>query len=480
MTGFLAIFTHETQTQQLMDELKPKLLAKFEKRMLDAVDALLDSFSAVLQHFKLALVKGQSVAMVEVPDTDWHWSAKEEDRLAYSECLPMRENFSQKYPELHILDRKPKPRKPRQGRSSLPKFWDSKFAPQAKPELAHLKNLRQFLVDFFSIEQSATVFHRHGIVYNSEAHLSAIYVMLFTFLQRMVREAHQTESLAPESPTIVEEVSYLLMTVEQTQLAFLTVLPAQLAASLESDHCHFHNLKEKLTTTFITGSKKTWSELLLLGIMEQNWMISQRLFRTPNLAFKVESTESENLYCVWLFICRKVRTMARVYREAKLPLHHMLVPVLKLYLEFFSEAFEVVAATTTSVQRQEIFSRDVKLLASLIESVLPLTNNVTEQQTADGGLQYTVRFPRSTPVNPLDYVVLVRKLQLLRGHLRFLHASLSANGKGLVSLVQSVWTGLFKNRQAVSKNEDVQRSAQGFLEQMKRETARHAACVREL
>lgn len=296
----------------------------------------------------------------------------------------------------------------------------------------------------------------------------------------MVRDTYQTGTLPPDSPSQIEEVSYLLMTAERIQATFATTLPPHLAARLESEHRHFHSLKDKLTGLFVAGSKKTWSDLLLLGVLEQNWMISQRFSRTPNLAHKVESTECENLYCAWLFLNRRVRTAARVYRDGGLPLHQLLVPALKLYLEFFSEAFEVLAATVTSVQRQEAFVRDVKLITSLIESVAPLTNNVSETPRGDGVVQYLARFPDASSVDPLDYVVLVRKLQLLRAHLRFLLKCLGSNGAELAGLVEAVRNGLFRNRLAVSKSEEVQKTAQSFVEQMKREAVRHSASVREM
>ena len=253
-----------------------------------------------------------------------------------------------------------------------------------------------------------------------------------------------------------------------------------MAACLESEHHHFYSLKDKLTTCFIAASKKTWSDLLLLGTMEQNWMISQRFSRTPNFASKTESMECESLYCIWLFLHRKMRAMARVFRTGHLPLHHMLVPALKLYLEFFSEAFEILTSTATSVQRQEAFSRDVKLVASLIESVVSLMNNLAEQPNPDGGAQFTVRVPPQASVHPLDYVVLVRKLLLLRAHFRYFHHCLSSNGADLEALVTAVRTGLYRNRQTVSKQEDVLKSALGLVDQMKKEAARHSTCLKDL
>lgn len=190
VAGYLAVFTHEEQAKHLMDELKPRVLAKLEKRMLESLDALLEKFSAHMQYFKFTVIKGQSQATVELPDIDWHWSSKVEDRLPYSECFPMRESFSLRYNELSALDRKPRARRPRHGRTSLPMFWHTRFTPNVDFKVTQFEDLHKFLSAYFAQAQQVSVFHRHGVNFNSETHLRSVYAALFTFLHRMVRDDH--------------------------------------------------------------------------------------------------------------------------------------------------------------------------------------------------------------------------------------------------------------------------------------------------
>lgn len=283
-----------------------------------------------------------------------------------------------------------------------------------------------------------------------------------------------------ERTVYLEEVVFYFANLEMIQQSFSSKISSKLIPLIEDNIDLYKSIQSKLMRITVKLLKGTWEDLLSTSIVDLNLMHSQRFMRQNNPANKSEQMEAEYLYGCWMYLSGKMRKAVGILTSRGILPHSIIIFALSIYLEYFSDLLHLLETTPTSVQKQEVFSDDVKFAAVLMENIFQLLTNVSSEQLPDGTLKYRIKWPCRYGFDSLQYISIYRKFQVLRSHFRYLLKVLKLTGKELEKEVNEISSGLYRNRKEVSNMNEILKSSLGLAETFKKESTNLLSSLKEM
>jgi hypothetical protein len=226
--------------------------------------------------------------------------------------------------------------------------------------------------------------------------------------------------------------------------------------------------------------RKLMRGMVGVAYSQQNWMKIHKFFRAKKPHNPKEVIECECIYVVWMYIQSLIKTIIIEYNSRQLDLLGALATIMTIYMTFGSEMLSIFANTTVSLQRQESFKNDIRLVINLLESVYGLLANVRTEESEGKPIQFVLRW--HLPSNPLllDIIVIQRKLRLLKANLKYFYKILNHTAQNIDDVIKDISSGLYKNRRIINNWLEIYNKMQNIGPKLKADEAKLANMSKEM
>lgn len=216
------------------------------------------------------------------------------------------------------------------------------------------------------------------------------------------------------------------------------------------------------------------------SLLGQDWMDFHRFSRAKKPTAPMDSVETEGLHASMLMLNARHRAIAKAYLIRGVDPFFGLMPIYQIYLEYFSRAYESFTSNPVSVQRAEPFNNDMKLCIGLLEQAFSLLSNVSQSKSNDGKTRYTVKWPSKCSIDVTAYVIIYKRLQLIKSHLKVLYKTLTLTTNNIDESLNELHSGLYKNRKVLASFPEIYRKAYKILDFFAREEENLQNLMQEL
>ena len=227
--------------------------------------------------------------------------------------------------------------------------------------------------------------------------------------------------------------------------------------------------KRKLLRELRRHTISRLTSVLQSTLFEQDWMDFHRFSRAKKPGSPIDSVECEGLHASWLMLFSKMRGLSNDYLIRGVDPCLGLVPCCYLIADYFFEVYSIFASTPVSVQRTELFVNDLKLCICFLESVYFLFSNTPSTQQPDGRVAFKVLWPHRGMVDAIDFIVLSKKVQLIKAHLKVMYKILTLNNSNIDDYLKELQGGLYKNRKLLASFPEIYRKAFEMLDFLAKE-----------
>lgn len=249
---------------------------------------------------------------------------------------------------------------------------------------------------------------------------------------------------------------------------------------IESHLVNYLHEKEKLVSRVV---KKTVSPMLLTmnaSLFGQDWMDFHRFSRAKKPTSPIDSVETEGLHASWLMLSARLRATAKAYLIRCVDPFFGFMPICQMYLDYFSRAYDSFTTNPVSVQRAEPFCNDLKLCIGLLEQAFSLFSNVSQAKSQEGKTIYKVKWPKKCNVDVTGFVVVYKRLQLIKSHLKVLYKTLTLTANNIDESLNELHSGLYKNRKILASFPEIYRKAYDILEFFAKEEENLQSLMQEM
>lgn len=447
----------------LLSQLEAYYQPFIEKRFLSELDTTLVSIVNYFKSYKAQLEKSPLAEGFLQIDYDYSWSRKPDDRCSYAKASDIRYAFIHSFRDVIDINFS----KPNQKQQKPPvlKVWNSKFLTTQPTSMSHavaiencFKSTLRPLLD--------SVLYRTGYQLGVRKLIFQLYRTSIKLALRMIAASEQASGTSKDSVKGVADSRFYLLSLDALQQVFLK---QGLRNQLESYTSVYWTHRRKLLRSIRFHVSHRMSSILQTGLFGQDWMDFHRFSRAKKPGSPIDSVECEGLHVAWLSLSALIRDLVRDYLIRNIDPCLALLSCCYLYVDFFFEVYSIFSTTPVSVQRSELFVNDLKLCIGLLESVYFLFSNITATPQADGSTAYKVAWPQNGFVDAIEFVVLAKKLQLIKAHLKVLYKVLSLNNNNIDDLLKELQVGLYKNRKLLGSFPEIYRKAFDMLDFLAKE-----------
>jgi hypothetical protein len=271
-----------------------------------------------------------------------------------------------------------------------------------------------------------------------------------------------------------EELFYVLADIDHLSSLFESHWPGTVSRA------DYHRHWKKVNVMIVMKLKKLMRAMVAVPYSQQNWMKFHKFFRAKKPHNSKEVIECECIYVIWMYIQSVIKTLVLEYQSRQLDLLSCLPTIMKMYLTFSSEMLTIFSNTTASLQRQESFKNDIKLVTNLLESVYGLLSNVRSEESEGKPIEYVLRW--HLPNNPLllDIIVIQRKLRLVKANLKYFYKILNHTATNIDDVIKDISSGLYKNRRVINNWLELYNKMKHIGPKLKADEAKLASMAKEM
>lgn len=424
-----------------------------ERRFLADLDTALASIVTHFKNYKSQLDKTPPPEGFWQGESEFVWSDRPGDLCSYGKAREIRQALTDSFRDVIDLDFPLSSTK--NVKSILVKPWDSKFCPIQLANLNHVLAVEALIKSTVKPLLNST-FAKAGYDLGAKKFIYQLYRTSLKLTLRMIALIEQSHSAESDECKAAEDAKYFLICLDGLQQAFVR---QDVKILVEGYSFVYASHKRKLLRTVRKHIVGRLSTTLQSGIFGQDWMDFHRFSRAKKPGAPIDSVECEGLHASWLMLSSKLRQLVRDYLIRGVDQCLTLVPICYLLSDFFFEVYSLFSTTPVSVQRSELFINDIKLAIGLLESVNFLFTNMTSAPEADGRTSFTLIWPIKGFVDPIEFVILSKKVQLVKAHLKVLYKTLSLNGNNIDDQLKELQGGLYKNRKLLGMFPEIYRKA---------------------
>lgn len=424
-----------------------------ERRFLADLDIALASIVAHFKNYKTQLDKTPPPEGFWQGESEFVWSDRPGDRCPYTKAGDIRQALTDSFREVIDLDF------PKSGttnvKSAVVKVWESRYCPIQLANLNHVLAVETLIKSTIKPVLDS-VFTKAGYELGAKKFVYQLYRTSLKLTLRMIAIIEQSHAAATDDIKAADDARYFLICLDGLQQAFVRQGVRHL---VDGYSFVYASHKRKLLRTVRKHIVGRLSTTLQSGLFGQDWMDFHRFSRAKKPGAPIDSVECEGLHAAWLMLSSKLRHLVHEYLIRGVDQCLALVPICYLFADFFFEVYSLFSTTPVSVQRSELFINDIKLSIGLLESVNFLFTNMTSTPEADGRTSFRLIWPRKGFVDPIEFVILSKKVQLVKAHLKVLYKTLSLNGNTIDDQLKELQGGLYKNRKLLTMFPEIYRKA---------------------
>jgi hypothetical protein len=215
--------------------------------------------------------------------------------------------------------------------------------------------------------------------------------------------------------------------------------------------------------------KHIWSGVEI-AFFDQNWIDFHRFSRVKKATNTRESIECEGIYYSWLCLKSYLRTVCRIYKQYSVDLMLAFPTVLAIKDAFIRKLYDLFCDSPVSVQRAEMYCRDLKLAVNIAEHVYSFAHIVKKgEEPSHFASSIKVCVGKVGFSDPLQLYHLIQQIVQTKNHLKVLYRVLTISGKELETEVMQLNEQLLKNRKIVSSYPLIFRRADLIIRNLKNE-----------
>jgi hypothetical protein len=283
--------------------------------------------------------------------------------------------------------------------------------------------------------------------------------------------------VSPGSKLTVDEAVYFVICLDGFHQVFVN---HGLLDDVESNLVYYLHEKEKLVWKLTKSMVSPMILTMNASLFGQDWMDFHRFCRAKKPTAPIDSVETEGLHASWLMLSARLRTTAKAYLIRGVDPFFGFMPICQIYLEYFSKAYDSFTSNPVSVQRAEPFANDLKMCIGLLEQSFSLLSNVSQSKSTDGKTHYTVKWPSKCNIDATGFVVIYKRLQLIKCHLKVLYKTLTLTANNIDESLNELHTGLYKNRKILASFQEIYRKAFDILDFFAREEENLQSLILEM
>lgn len=447
----------------LLSHLESHYRPAMEKRYLYDLDSTLASVVSHFKNYKTQLDKTPPAEGLVQGESEYAWSDKPGDRVAYSKAADIRMALTTKFRDVIDLDFPKADGRP--NKTALLKAWDSKYAPVQLANLNHVVAVEHMIKSCLK-PLLDSVLSKAGYDMGAKKLVHQLYRSSLKLTLRLLTAAEQTHSATPESQRAADDARYFLACLDGLQQAFIR---NGLRHLIDRYTFVYASHKRKLQRAVRRNFIGRLNAVLQSGFFGQDWMDFHRFSRAKKPGAPIDSLECEGLHAAWLMLAAKLRQLVQSYLIRGIDQSLTLVPLCYLLVDFFFEVYSLFATTPVSVQRSELFVGDLKLSIGLLESVYFLFTNLTSTIQPDGRTAFKLFWPKKGFVDPIEFMILSKKIQLVKAHMKVLYKILSLNANNIEEQLKELQGGLYKNRKIMAMFPEIYRKAFEMIDNLAKE-----------